>query len=291
VISGVALFSVDGPGLRERVGDWPPHHGSSSLLRSTVGQWRNWKTHRVWNPASGRICGFASRLPHNTLPQAGGGNSTPPACGVRVSMFVYLDESGDTGFKFNQGSTRYFVVTLLLTTDPIPLQSAVEQVRAALHYPSGTEFKFSKSSVAVREAFLNAINPFQFQVRALIADKETITRPYMHNKETFYNYFVRLVLDYDYGSISGATLILDESFRSRRSKEELRTYLRRQLNEGHESPKLVKIMYHRSHSDYLLQVSDMACGAIYAAYNKNEPRYRKIIKRHIQDEWPLRPYQ
>jgi Protein of unknown function (DUF3800) len=39
-------------------------------------------------------------------------------------MHVYIDESGDTGFKFRSGSSRYFVVTLLLVDDPIPLHQA-----------------------------------------------------------------------------------------------------------------------------------------------------------------------
>lgn len=204
-------------------------------------------------------------------------------------MFVYLDESGDTGFKFRHGSSRYFVVTLLLVDDPVPQHAAVEQLRTALRYPPGMEFKFSSSSHAIREQFLGAIDPLSFKVRSLIVDKELLTSPQMRRKETFYNYFVRLVLDYDYGSISKATLVLDESFKGRRSKEELRTYLRRMLNTDDETPKLARIVYHRSHSDYLLQVSDMVCGAIYAKYNKNEPRYHRMIRRHIQDEWPLRP--
>ncbi|HEX5505384.1 MAG TPA: DUF3800 domain-containing protein [Thermomicrobiales bacterium] len=205
-------------------------------------------------------------------------------------MFVYLDESGDTGFRFDRGSTRYFVVTLLLVDDPLPLHAAVDDLKRDLHFSPRAEFKFAKSSHTVRERFLETINPLAFGVRALIVDKLAITRPQMRNKETFYNYFVRLVLDYDYGSISRATLILDESVRSRKSKEEFRTYLRRMLNTEVDSPKLTKITYHRSHADNLLQVNDMVCGAIYAAYNKGEPRYRQIIKRHIQDEWLLRPY-
>jgi hypothetical protein len=47
-------------------------------------------------------------------------------------MFVYLDESGDAGFKFRQNSSRYFIVTLLLVEDPIPLQGAVDGLRAQL---------------------------------------------------------------------------------------------------------------------------------------------------------------
>ncbi len=202
-------------------------------------------------------------------------------------MFVYLDESGDTGFKFDRGSSRYFVVTLLLVDDPIPLHAAVDELRLTLRYPPRVEFRFAKSSIAVREQFLRTIAPLQFQVRALIVNKELLTRPHLRSKESLYNYFVRQVLDHHLGAIRGARLILDESVRSKKAKTELRTYLRRMLNTRQEDPKLTKITYHRSHTDNLLQVSDMVCGAIFARYEKSEDRYYRLIQDHIQDERPL----
>lgn len=52
-------------------------------------------------------------------------------------MFVYLDETGDTGFKFDKGSSRYFVVTMLLVQDPIPLYTAIDDFRKSLHVRDG----------------------------------------------------------------------------------------------------------------------------------------------------------
>ena len=46
-------------------------------------------------------------------------------------MFVYLDESGDTGFKF-PNSSRYFVIALLLIEDPIPFHAAIEDLRRTI---------------------------------------------------------------------------------------------------------------------------------------------------------------
>jgi hypothetical protein len=47
-------------------------------------------------------------------------------------MYVYLDESGDTGFAFRRGSRRYFVIALLLVEDPIPIHQAVHDIRLEL---------------------------------------------------------------------------------------------------------------------------------------------------------------
>lgn len=52
-------------------------------------------------------------------------------------MYIYVDESGDTGFKFGKGSSRYFVVALLLVDDPIPLHQAIHDVRLQLKGAEG----------------------------------------------------------------------------------------------------------------------------------------------------------
>ncbi|MBA2754312.1 MAG: DUF3800 domain-containing protein [Chloroflexia bacterium] len=49
-----------------------------------------------------------------------------------MAMFVYLDESGDTGFTFDSGSSAFFVITLLLVDDPIPFQTAISRLRQEL---------------------------------------------------------------------------------------------------------------------------------------------------------------
>jgi len=72
-------------------------------------------------------------------------------------MFVYLDESGDTGFRFARNSSRYFVITLLLVDDPIPFKAAVDALRESLGFAPGNEFKFYKSSEDVRWAFLRTL--------------------------------------------------------------------------------------------------------------------------------------
>ncbi len=76
---------------------WPGHAGLETLHvwgsiphHSTVGQWRNWKTHRLWHPASGRICGFESRLPHPTLAQAGGNLNPSGLCSLTLPLALAL---------------------------------------------------------------------------------------------------------------------------------------------------------------------------------------------------------
>lgn len=150
-------------------------------------------------------------------------------------MYIYLDESGDTGFEFRRGSSRYFVIALLLVDDPVPIHQAVHDVRLSLGWPESREFKFMSTHHDGRVAFFDALRPHIFRVRALVVDKTRLTSPYLRKKETFYNYLVRLALEHDFGTIANATLIIDESFKGKTAKAHLTTYLRREVNAGHEA--------------------------------------------------------
>lgn len=204
-------------------------------------------------------------------------------------MFVYLDESGDTGFKFRRGSSKYFVVTLLLVEDPIPIQVAIDELRRELGFPPGTEFKFSHSSNDVRERFLRILRRQEVWIRALIIDKEAKSLAGVNDPEPFYHFVVRLILDHDEGSITDATLVLDESVKSKKSKKILGTYLRRELNQNANAPKVKTIVHHKSHTDNLIQAADMACGAIHRKYLRDEDRFYRLIRPRIQDEWFWQP--
>ncbi|MDQ2786717.1 MAG: DUF3800 domain-containing protein [Chloroflexota bacterium] len=203
-------------------------------------------------------------------------------------MFVYLDESGDTGFKFKQKSSRYFVITLVVVEDPFFINEAVDKLRDHLGYDYDPEFHFFSTKPEIREQFLFAIRDLDFVVRALVIDKQRLTSPQMRKRETFYNSFVRLLLQHDNGTIDDAILVLDASVKSKRIQGEMGTYLRRMLNSGG-TQKISKISHHNSRNDNLIQATDMICGAIYARYNKEDDRYYRIIRRRVQDLWEFEP--
>lgn len=203
--------------------------------------------------------------------------------------FVYLDESGDTGFKFNRNSSEYFVITILLVDDPLPLSRAIDDLRERLHYDRNHEFKFTRSHDHVRRDFLKVLRSNDLKVRALIVDKRQITAPHMREAETFYNYLVQLILRHDGGRLDNATIILDERSKGTKNKQGLATYLRRELNSlSGEARKIDKIRYHQSHRDNLLQAVDMARGAIRCAYANNDQSYLSLLRVKIDDLWEFR---
>jgi len=200
-------------------------------------------------------------------------------------MFVYLDETGDTGFKFDKGSSRYFVVTILLTADPLPLNGAIEEFRSMNHFAIDHEFKFYSSPDSVRSLFLRLIPKHECLIRCLVVDKRLITRPQMQKKETFYNHLVKMLLRYDNGRLRDAQIVLDRRDR-KKSNQTLAAYLRREVNgSGTAEKKIADIRFHDSRSDNLIQAVDMASGAINAYYSKGRPEFIDIIRPRIDDIW------
>ncbi len=202
-------------------------------------------------------------------------------------MYVYLDESGDTGFKFHRGSSKYFVIALLLVDDPVPLHQAIHDVRLSLGKPETYEFKFTHAHHTIRQAFFHALRPYPFTVRALVVDKQRLEAPHLRKKGTFYNYLVKMALKNDFGTISNATLVIDESFQGKGPKAGLAAYLRHELNaeSGGSHRKIEAVRYHQSHKDNLIQAADMIVGAIAREYEEKDAQYRHMLTKKIGNIW------
>ena len=197
-------------------------------------------------------------------------------------VFVYLDESGDAGFKFRQGSSRYFVVALLLVDDPIPIQVAIDDLRRSLGFAPRDEFKFNHASEEVRRRFLRELRRQSMSIRALVVDKWSLTQPQLRDQATFYDQMVKLVLTEASGSMANATLVLDESVKSKRRKRTRGSFLRQALNLDPAAPKLRRIIHHASHTDSLIQAADMVSGAVYARFHHGDASYLEIIRTKIE---------
>ena len=201
-------------------------------------------------------------------------------------MLVLIDESGDAGFKITRGSTPFFVVVMVIFRDLEEAErtsKAIAEARDRLRVKP--EFKFNKCSNIVRDGFFGAVRPFTFQVRALVVEKGKVYSDHLReNKERFYNYFVKMLLSHDYETLKGARVKIDGSG-DREFKRELERYLRRQLEAG----KIHSVKFADSHRDNLVQLADMAAGAIARSYRQDDrkqaTRWRKMLTGKIEDIW------
>jgi hypothetical protein len=202
-------------------------------------------------------------------------------------MLVFIDESGDPGFKLGRGSTAVFVAVLVAFADGEAAQAATAAIDAlAARLRVRGEFKFSKSRDAVRDDFFDAVCHCDFRVRSIVVRKGRVYSPHLRSeKEDFYRFFVRQMLSHDGGLLQDAEVIIDGSG-DRTFKRELKTYLKKQLAPG----VLRDLRFSNSSNDRLLQLADMCVGAIARSYSEREHawRWRRMLLPRIDNVWEFR---
>lgn len=203
-------------------------------------------------------------------------------------MLVFIDESGDAGFKLAKGSSPYFCAAMVIfrSVEASAATSAIirEALTAAKVRP---EFKFSKCSHKNRDAFFDATAKCDFGVRAIVVEKERIYSPHLRSeKEGFYRFFVKNLMKFDNGALDGARVIIDGSG-ERTFRKDLRAHLRKHTADG----AIKDVRLKDSIGDPLVQLADMSVGAIARSYQpekKHYDRWMRALKPKIEDVWDFK---
>ena len=197
-------------------------------------------------------------------------------------MLVFVDESGDTGFK--SGASGQFTLTLIIFTENKEAEAAslaIDELRDTLRLTQNAEFHFNKSSKSHRKAFLQAVSGFEFSVFSAVVNKAQITSEGINNKESFYKFVCTLAFEEAKDYLIEANVTLDSSG-DLNFKRQIVKHLKKQANEEGASVQRIKSVGMKpSHSDNLLQLADMVCGAVARAHRLGEKQsdsFHKIIK-------------
>lgn len=199
-------------------------------------------------------------------------------------MLVFIDESGDPGFRLKEGSSPVFVAAMVIFEDDAAAKTTEDIIRDAMREMNiRPEFKFNKCRAEIRDAFFTAVRDCPFRVRAIVVVKEIIHSPHLRsNKEGFYQYFVRQMMTHDDGRLENATVVIDGSG-DRKFRQALKLRLRRQLG-----GKIKDLRLHDSRRDPLIQLADMCCGAIARSYRtdrEDSARWHRMLAPRIEDIW------
>ena len=202
---------------------------------------------------------------------------------------VYLNEAGDTGFKFARGSSRYFVVALLQVVNPMSIQAAAQQLRQDLKLRDDFEFKFHHLVDDRRLAFLDMLRRQDLNARVMVIDKHRLNPARMRERDAFYGNLVRLLLDRAAEVFQDEVVVLDESARSKNFKQNLSSYLRTALNADRERLRVRALRYQEPRSDSVVQAARMVAGALHANYHRGNGVYLATIRERIGDLWEWQP--
>jgi len=209
-------------------------------------------------------------------------------------MLVFIDESGDPGFKLKQGSSRCFTVALVVFEDneeAVDCDTKIRLLRKELGWADDSEFHFKRNSDNVRRAFLTAVAPYNFFYYGIVINKDPkkLWGKGFKDKMSFYKYACGLVFENAKEKLDNATVIIDESG-SLDFRHQLAKYLRKKINEEQRNF-INKVKMQRSSGNNLLQLADYVASVINRSVQRNKKfaqEYRSIIYHreiHVQI-WP-----
>jgi len=208
-------------------------------------------------------------------------------------MLVFVDESGDPGLKTDTGSSKFFVVSLVIFDDHEEADAADNRIallRREMRLDPRFEFRFNKCRQDFRTRFLTALAPYEFFYWGIVINKQPskLWGPGFKHKDSFYKYASGLVFQNAKASLNNATVVIDGSG-SREFREQLERYLKRRINDAGQRC-ISKVKVQNSVSNNLLQLADMIAGAVHRSYGpKGDARlYRGIVShREMQVQlWP-----
>lgn len=211
-----------------------------------------------------------------------------------LGMLVFIDESGDSGLRLANGSSRYFTVSLVVFEE-IDEANACDQriwlLKRELGWNLNSEFHFKNNSDKIREEFLRAVNKYNFFYYCVVIDKSPgkFLGNDFKNKASFYKYACSLVFENAKGKLDKAIILIDRSG-SLDFRRQLEKYLKSKINCS-SNRYIKKIKMQDSQKNNLLQLADYVAGAINRSINKKKTgsgSFRKIISGHeiLVEIWP-----
>lgn len=199
-------------------------------------------------------------------------------------MLVFVDESGDTGMKVGEGSSERFTVALVVFEDNEEAQATDDRIgllRRELAKPASFEFHFKENSYRIRQAFFEAIVPYDFYYFGFVINKSGLYGPGFRFKDVFYKYVCGMIFENAKPYLEEAIVKIDGSG-NREFRQQLASYLRKRINDRDlPSKHIKKVATPSSAGNNLLQLADMVCGAIARSFRTDKDdadRFRKIIK-------------
>lgn len=215
-------------------------------------------------------------------------------------MYLYLDESGDLGFDFdNKCSSRFFVITLLKVDEAKSIKFIAKAIsktfqRKINHKKKSTriktELKGSGTTLQVKKYFLNYLNKHvpEFVLYSIVLDKflflKYIRIPNKEIKDRIYTQMTYQLLEkIDFSAVNHVNLIIDRSKNALRIKE-FNEYLYTNLSLCLNLEAKLYISHESSEENKGIQAADIFCYGISRKYEVKDENWYDHFKNKIAVE-------
>lgn len=207
--------------------------------------------------------------------------------------YIFLDESGDLGFK--KSSSKWFLFTIAIVSMPRSLERVVKRIWRPLkkkHKKLG-ELHASHEKDITRKRVLERLSEVSdLKVLCVILNKQKVYVDLQNQKNYLYNYTANILLDRLHakdvlGPKEPIHLFVDRKDTKKRLRENFINYLTGSMKKRRNVAFTVEL--HSSYENKSLQAVDFISWAIFRKYEQGDYEFYEIIKNKITDERPLFP--
>lgn len=210
--------------------------------------------------------------------------------GILGEVWVFVDDSGDCGFKFDGGSSTHLVIAACVFSSRTEIRRAIDMVHEArvVRTPDGREFlrnrefKYASAKDDHKDVFFNHVARARYHVRAIVLDKRLIRSSHLRdNPNDMKSYLIRQVLTHTLGTVRDAKLVIDGRD-TRAFGMADRDYFMRVVNSKAPGT-LIDVEYADSRTNNLVQLADMTAGSLRRAIEGHGPaiNHRRSYERRF----------
>ena len=177
---------------------------------------------------------------------------------------LFVDWSGDLGFKFGRGSTTYLVIAVVNLADYAAFRRVIAKLRTERGLHRAYEFHYAHIPEAERAAFFDALRGATFEAWVLIVDKQRLSGRFKRrNQYDLFGEFVDTLVDQLPAEvIQNALVVIDAHATVTKLTRSIRVAVSRTLRAREIQPGIKKVRGRPAHREDGLQLADMLAGAV-----------------------------
>lgn len=224
-----------------------------------------------------------------------------------MAYTLFLDESGELGFS--EGSSKFFLITVLNTDEPKKMKNRLRKQKTKLHdagWPvdleiKGTTLFSSPGNPRVPRSISDRKDEWLDQIIERVLDGAVSVHYSIVNKSRMsehlrrapygiaYNYFAGKLLTRAYAEHFAGPLVLiaDQRSKEQHDKMTFGMYVRTQLIAECEHIGMFEVRHEESHDILGLQAVDIISWGLFRYFEHNDRRYKTIIDPSVGycDRW------
>lgn len=177
-----------------------------------------------------------------------------------IMSTIFIDESGDTGFKLDSGSSPYFILSAVVFETSVAIIEASNRIQDLLQegrYNTNFEFHFGKNKEQTKIKFLEEVSQMQFYWYSICIDKSKIVSPQMKQNSYLLTKISTYLCNNFQNKAEKSKIIFDKKD-SLNFYRQLSKALKWEFNQS--GVKIKEIVSKDSHKERLLQVADYIAG-------------------------------